>query len=96
MNTYTEIRHLSGAALRKLCIAQDWYTRGDNDEYEHLLIDLAEHKENLTTADTIEIATDIAEHSVFDNVEPETDIIACIAYEVAQAAKTRFVKAAGI
>lgn len=96
MNTYTEVRHLSAAALRKLCIAQDWYSCGDNDEYEHLLLDLAEHKENLTTADIIEIAMDIAQHSDPDDFEPDTDIIACIAYKVAQAANTRFIKAAGI
>lgn len=90
MTKYKEIRRLSASNLRSLCIQMDWYTRGDNEEYEHLLLDLAEHKENLTTADIIEIAEDIAAHSDLDDVCPEDDIIASIAYEVASIATTCF------
>ena len=39
------------------------FTAGDNDEYSHLLYDLANDKENLSTADIIEIAADIMAHS---------------------------------
>ena len=60
---YKEIRRISASALRALCIENDWYTQGDNDEYGHLLLDLAQHKENITTDDIIEIASDIIEHS---------------------------------
>lgn len=59
---YKEIRTLSAMNLRNLCIRESWYTRGTNDEYDHLL-DLAADKENLTTADIIAIAEDIAAHS---------------------------------
>ena len=38
---YRETRRLSPSALRALCIRQEWYTRGNNDEYGHLLLDLA-------------------------------------------------------
>ena len=41
MKKYKEIRTISAYSLRALCIRHDWYTIGDNDEYEHLLYDLA-------------------------------------------------------
>lgn len=90
MTNYKEIRRISACNLRALCISMNWYTRGNNEAYSHLLIDLAEHKENLTTADIIEIAEDIAAHSDLDDVCPEDDIIASIAYEVASISTTFF------
>lgn len=90
MTKYEEIRRISASNLRALCINMNWYTRGDNEEYGHLLIDLAERKENLTTCDIIEIAEDIAAHSDLDDVCPEDDIIASIAYEVASISTTCF------
>lgn len=87
---WREIRHISADNLRRLCIHQRWYTKGDNAAYNHLLIDLAENKKNLTTRDIIEIAEDIAAHSDLSEVEPECDIVACIAYEVAGIATTSF------
>lgn len=63
MSRYIEIRHLTAYDLRGLCIRQNWYTGGDNAEYEHLLYDLADSKPHLTTEDIIEIAEDIAAHS---------------------------------
>lgn len=95
MKKYKEIRRISADNLRRLCIAQEWYTRGTNQDYDHLLIDLAENKENLTTADIIEIAEDIAAHSDLSEVCPEEDIIASIAYEVASIATTAFRKEEG-
>ena len=61
MKQYKEIRKIRASALRQLCIDKDWYTRGDNDEYGHLLFDLADKKDNLSTMDIIEIAKDIME-----------------------------------
>ena len=90
MTNYKEIRRISSSNLRALCIRMQWYTRGNNDEYSHLLLDLAEHKKHLTTADIIEIAEDIAAHSNLDDVCPEDDIIASIAYELASIATTCF------
>ncbi len=86
---YKEIRKISARTLRQLCVDNDWYIMGDNDEYEHLLFDLAEHKENLSTADIIEIAADIMEHS-----ELSSDCtIENIAFEVARIATTHFIEA---
>lgn len=90
MNEYEEIRRVSAENLRALCINMNWYTRGTCSDYDHLLIDMAHSKDNLTTADIIEIAEDIAAHSNLDDVCPEDDIIASIAYEVASISTTFF------
>ena len=83
---YKEIRQISASSLRALCIRQNWYTAGDNDEYSHLLYDLANDKENLSTADIIEIAADIMEHS--DMSADYT--IESVAFEVARIADVFF------
>jgi len=84
---YKEIRHLSAETLRALCVSLHWFTRGNNEQYEHLLMDLAEAKENLSCEDIIEIAEDIAAYSVADGRTIED-----IAFIVNQACVTRFVK----
>ncbi len=86
---YKEIRKIHASALRQLCIEKDWYTAGDNDEYRHLLLDLAEHKGNLTTTDIIEIAEDIIEHSEMDS----DCTIENVAFEVARIASVSFEEA---
>ena len=63
---YMEIRKISASSLRSLCIKNNWYTNGDNEEYGHLLIDLADDKDNITTDDIVEIAQDIKDHSNTD------------------------------
>lgn len=60
---YKEIRKISAASLRNLCIEKNWYTKGDSDDYRHLLLVRADYKENITTEDIEEIARDIIEHS---------------------------------
>jgi len=88
MSNYTEIRHLFAHSLRALCIRQNWYTGGDNAEYEHLLYDLADSKPHLTTEDIIEIAEDIAAHSTLrDGYDIEG-----IAWEVNRACNVSFEK----
>lgn len=86
---YREVRKISASALRQLCVDNDWYTAGDNDEYEHLLFDLAANKENLITADIIEIAADIMDHSELS----DDCTIENIAFEVSRIATTHFVRA---
>ena len=86
MGTYKETRTLSASTLRSLCIREDWYSRGDIDEYDHLLQDLAGSKPDLTTADIIEIAEDIAAHS--DLKDRWT--VEAIAFEVASACTVIF------
>lgn len=86
MNKYKEIRRLSASTLRALCVREDWYTHGDNDEYSHLLLDLAGNKPHLDTEDIIAIAEDIAAHS-----EPKEGwTVESIAYEVARACSVIF------
>lgn len=61
--SFKEVRKISAESLRALCIKNDWYTGGSNKEYEHLLLDLADNKENITTDDICEIVQDIINHS---------------------------------
>ena len=90
MRTYKEIRTISIEALRSLCIGMGWYTRGSSISYNAML-SAAATKDNLTTADIIGIALDIAQHSDLGDVEPETDVLSSIAYEIARASCTQFV-----
>lgn len=89
MKEYKELRRINPSSLRQLCIDHDWYTAGGNDEYGHLLYDLADEKENLTTADIIEIAADIMAHSDLD----DDCTIESIAFEVARIANVFFEEA---
>lgn len=58
---YKEVRRLHSSDLRALCIKEDWYTGGTNEEYANLME--MTKKDNITTDDIVEIATDIIEHS---------------------------------
>ena len=80
-----ETRKISALDLRKLCIERNWYTRGDCEEYENLLFNLADSKENITTEDIVAIAEDIMEHSDIDGEETED-----ICFSVARIAVSHF------
>lgn len=56
-----EFRQLSKSDLRSLCIRQNWYTCGNNEEYSNMLNKA--NKGNITTNDIVAIAKDIKEHS---------------------------------
>lgn len=81
---YKEIRKINADSLQSLCISKRWYTGGDNAAYNHLLYDLADDKENITTEDIVEIAQDIMEHS---NTDQE---LTSICFDVARIATTFF------
>lgn len=81
---YKEIRQINADSLRRLCISKRWYTSGDNAAYNHLLYDLADDKENITTEDIVEIAQDIMEHSDTDQE------LTSICFDVARIATTFF------
>lgn len=55
-----------------------------NAAYNHLLYDLADDKENITTEDIVEIAQDIMEHSDTDQE------LTSICFDVARIATTFF------
>lgn len=66
MKKYTETRILDASKLRSICIANDWYTGGTNEEYCNLfdrLYDESGCPVNMTTEKLVEIAEDIMEHS---------------------------------
>ena len=83
---FKEIRRIHASDLRALCVKNDWYTRGDNEEYGHLLFDLAGHKDNITTDDVCEIVQDIIDHS-----DLLADDFENVAYEVLRIAVTTLV-----
>lgn len=93
---YKEIRKLSSSELRALCIEQDWYTGGTNEEYYNLMS--MTEKENITTDDIVEIATDIIEHSdtakvKFEKLSGGEDFYTHVMYLIAEASYTFFEKA---
>lgn len=65
MEKYSEVRFMSSADLRLLCIKESWYTMGTCEEYAHLLVMPA--GKNIKTVDIVNIANNICEHS--DNVD---------------------------
>lgn len=81
---YKEIRKIHADSLQSLCMKKRWYTGGDNAAYNHLLYDLADGKDNITTEDIVEIAQDIMEHS---NTDQE---LTSICFDVASIAVTFF------
>ena len=85
--SFKEVRRIYTNDLRLLCIANGWYTRGDNEEYDHLLRDLAGNKANITTDDVCEIVQDIINHS-----DLLADDFEHVAYEVLRIAKTHLVE----
>ena len=58
---YKEVRRLTSTDLRALCIRENLYTGGTLRDYDNLIA--ITEKENITTDDIVEIATDIIEHS---------------------------------
>lgn len=60
MNATTFSCRIDWTKVRKLCIDQNWYTRGDNEAYSNMLFKLCEG----TTLTAIrDIAKDIVAHS---------------------------------
>ena len=85
----TEIRLLAPYKLRALCIEQNWYTKGTNAEYDHLLRDLThDGHEHMTTEDIEAVAMDIMEHS---DIDEEQDVCS-IMWLINEASSTVFVK----
>lgn len=86
-NGYTEERKMFADDLRRLCIRNNWFTRGNNDEYNTFL-NMAK-KENITTDDIVELAEQIIEHSNLAEGETMTNIM----FELASICHSLFAKA---
>ena len=81
-----ERRTLSMMALRQVCVVNEWYTKGTNEEYGKLLR-TADALKNVTTEHIVGIAKDILEHSEIDE---DLQDIASICYVIAEACTTLF------
>lgn len=85
---FTETRTLSSSKLRSICIKNNWYTLGTNEEYGRLfdrLTDCCGCPENLTTDKLVEIAEDILEHSEITEYTIES-----VLFELARGCYTYF------
>ncbi|WP_206458728.1 hypothetical protein [Anaerovorax sp. IOR16] len=65
MTNYKEIRKIEAIEIRGLCIRQNWYTMGSNEEYGDMLSNASKLK-NVTTLDIMQIAYNFALHSELD------------------------------
>lgn len=57
-----ETRRICAGDVRTLCIERNWYTGGNNQEYEKML-SYAGTIPNVTTENLLYLATDIKKHS---------------------------------
>ena len=57
------VRRIGSERMRSICIENEWYDSGTNEEYGHLLFDLCQRKKNLTDDDIVMIVLDIIEHT---------------------------------
>lgn len=62
-----EFRKISKGAIRELCIKREWFTCGDNEDYEKLM--KYGEKKNITTKDLEEMANIIIEYSDEDSLD---------------------------
>lgn len=85
---YKETRSIDMSELRNLCIKQNWFTCGDNDEYSELL-NMVNNTE-LTTDLIVELASIIYSHSENDNDHTMSEHMENIMYLIAKASCTLF------
>lgn len=84
-----EKRTLSMCKLRKLCVTNEWYTCGTNEDYANFLSSVHDDKfepVEMTTQKLAEIAADIMRHS---DMPAEYDLC-CVMYELAKVCETCF------
>lgn len=84
-----EKRTLSMYRLRNLCVRNNWYTRGTNEDYDRLLSSVHNDKYEaveMTTEKLAELAEDIMRHS---DMSADYDIC-CVMFELAEACVTCF------
>lgn len=89
MQTITECRYISPEDLRSLCIRENWFTKGDNEAYAHLLGMCRNGSEyaDLHTGLIAAMAISIQMHS---DVEQSTEYLLNIMFCIAQASTTYF------
>lgn len=68
MAKYREYRRIYGYKVRELCIQDNLYTEGTNEEYSHLLITLCKDDADQTLDSLEVIAEDIIKHSDLENL----------------------------
>ena len=89
MKNIIERRFISPTDLRRLCIEENWFTKGDNEAYDRLLGMCRKGSEyaKLTTALIARMAISIQMHS---DVEQSDEMLENIMYCIAKASTTCF------
>lgn len=59
---YTETRKMNMSDLQALCVRKNWYDEGNNEDYMEMLLSV-QGDANITTADILCMAQNIASHS---------------------------------
>ena len=79
------VRRIGCDRMRALCIKHNWYNAGTNEEYGHLLLDLCQHKPNLTDDDITEIVLDIIAHTAEFRNEQDPEVWESNLFNVSEA-----------
>lgn len=59
---YTETRRIEIGKLRAVCIKENWFDAGTNEEYASFF-EMARYMDNVTVDELVELATVICEHT---------------------------------
>lgn len=79
MATITETRYISADRVRQMCIEENYFTRGTNDDYTKLL-NTANSAGNVSVDLLYILAKNIYEHSEYYSGVSECDAISQIMY----------------
>ena len=60
---FKELKHWDYLEVRGLCIANSWYTHGNNEDYSNMLHYVHVHAIDPTVEDIEKVARDILQHS---------------------------------
>ena len=80
-----EVKRIYRNELRQLCIANNYFTRGNNEEYQELL-NITDN-ENISTTDIYKMALNIIEHSELGELDVDYTITDMM-YELNQISHT--------
>lgn len=88
-------RRTNAGRVKSVCIKNDWYGRGTNEEYENLLINIVGWSDKESTDELLEtVAKDIMEHSDMNyraSGLTEEEMLVSVVFELANNACTTFV-----
>ena len=89
-------RKTNAGKVRSICIKNNWYTRGTNEQYENLLVNIVGWGDTVATDELLtKVAQDIMEHSDmrYDKYNcTEEEMLVAVVFELANYACTTYVE----